>query len=238
MFYRNKNVLSNTFIFLSILILFSNCAKLKTTQNGWTPENLANYVKNSTHLNSNIIDPEKYLNVSDTQQISEVTKKIKKEFGFETYIIFVTEVSDHYSNPYTTDNKKDLLKFANDFDLIITNGDGIKQMFDIIVIFSIKDKQVKVRIGNKSSDKTRASPKSKSAVVNEIREKMLNKEYGKAALALANQLYNHFAKGPSFRLGTGAIIALCIFIIMFAFMIVLIILCCCACTCCARHNDL
>lgn len=168
-------------LFLSVV----SCSWFGASDNTpeYTPQALT--VIQPKYPNTNIYDPQNLLQPG--VKITEVLKlmdSIKQEKNLDVYLYVITRISKDYKSYL----EKDIKLFTNDLSYLKLNKDKEKDYRSIFIVFSMEDRQSRIRTGYEARDYL-SNSKAKS-YLDDIKSYLKSKNYEDAMLELMTAIHD------------------------------------------------
>ena len=129
-------------LIISLLISRTKCFKRikASVPTEWVPE----IIYNSTNFQSGLVDQEGYLKNFNKEKIFKVIDSLKKEKNIDVTMIYISSISKNY----TSGSEKDIFRFVDELSALIVNRNRVVDTYSLIILFSIKDRQMRIRTGD------------------------------------------------------------------------------------------
>jgi hypothetical protein len=135
--------------------------------------------------NTNIYDPQNLLKPGE--KITEVIRlmgNIKKEKNLDVYLYVITRISKDYKSYL----EKNIKLFTNDLSYLKLNKDTEKDARSIFIVFSMEDRQSRIRTGNEAIDYL-SNSKAKT-YLDDVKTHLKAKNYEEAMLELMTAIHD------------------------------------------------
>jgi uncharacterized membrane protein YgcG len=165
-------------ILLVFLAISAHCANRTT----WLPKDLAKSYQKSN--NTVLFDPDYYLNDEAlTQSTKNLTYELQtnKNFIVRTFIIY--GIATDYSNFFS----KNIEKFVDNLSMEILGNDKEKEKNSLFILFSIYDRQMRIRTG--ANVKAELSDSRALEILNSVKSNLRNYYYDYAINSVVKQIY-------------------------------------------------
>jgi hypothetical protein len=123
------------------LILFASFLNLSIQANAYLPVKLVNIPTKLPGFH--IYDPQNYIDEKYLPELSDKIKRIQDGKNFDVYLYIFSSIADYYGSK----GEKNIELFANDLSYMKTEAENQKDDKSIFIIFSVSDRQSRVRTG-------------------------------------------------------------------------------------------
>jgi uncharacterized membrane protein YgcG len=139
---NNKNKSKSRIILLiSVIFFFFPIITSLSISSGWTTNDITmEYNKR----NSNIFDPKNYLTKEHAESINDIINQIKSDKNYETFLFMINKMHLSYS--------KNIEEYLNELSYHILKGDEQRDHNSIFILYSIGDRQSRIRTGKNVRD--------------------------------------------------------------------------------------
>ena len=163
-----------------LLIFFKNFLSLSLQADAYIPVKLVNVPTKLPGFH--IYDPQNYIDEKYLPELSEVIKRIQDGINFDVYLYIFSLIGDYYGSK----GEKNIELFANDLSYMKTEGEKQKDDKSIFIIFSVTDRQSRVRTGR--IVKSYLQDRKLSEYLTEIKFYLQNGSYGRALVHLMKNI--------------------------------------------------
>lgn len=188
-YYSTKSLIYiySIFICLNLLVtICSNQTSKYSLNKYWKPDELVKEFEGQR-----IIDTNNFLNKTekDYKFIEEETDLLEQEYQIKTFIIFINQMDYSYSQYFKSG--KDIERFTNEVAFHLTKGDLKTDENTLIILFSIKDRQNRIRTGKVT--KTKLTDKYAAIYLKNIKSLLKEAEYTTALGDLVEYITNNIS---------------------------------------------
>jgi hypothetical protein len=130
------------YLFAILLFNINSITRIKSkSPKEWVPD----MIVNTTDIQSGLIDPENFVNIkSQRNEILELIDQIRENKKMYVTLVYISSISKNY----TLGNEKDIFKFVDELSALLVNRNRDTDFFTILILFSINDRQMRIRTGN------------------------------------------------------------------------------------------